>query len=154
MVNSPNSASFFNDSSNFYSQLNITGNFSKGWETFKDVFNPSLNALIAKIKSFVENNHKTIFFIFCMLFTYKFAFLRFMVSALITYYFENKLYQPQGPIISTHNLALSTMGAMGLALHKISYPLSNPFFYFAPILSGCAFSKTIYALYRSYFPIS
>lgn len=125
-----------------------------GYLQLKNIFNDGFKENILKIKKFIEENYATIFFIISSLFTFEFAFWRFTISAILTFVFENKLQQPDSPIITTENLALNILGSLGLVSHMITYPLSNPFFYFAPILNGFSFSKTMYSFYRSHNPIN
>lgn len=132
---------------------NAKNYLGKNIQSANDICKKSLTNSITRIKTFIEKNYKVFFFTMLSLFAYEFAFSRFAVSAIITLALENKFKQPTGPIMTSNKLALSTIGALGLLLHKITSPFSNPFFYLAPVLNGVAFSKAAYALYRSYFPI-
>ena len=87
------------------------------------------------------------------MYTWKYACLRFLCSALLTVIHQNKNYQPD-KILTNNNKMLNTIGAIGLFLHHLTSPFSNPIFYLAPCLSGVAFGKTTYALYRKYFPVA
>jgi hypothetical protein len=152
------SVSFPNSLQNIYTsaEVNIeyaTNFLKKTYESIKNISSDTLFQSFTKVKNFIENNYSTIFFAISTLLVYKYAFFRFIVPAVITLIIENKFKQPEGPIISTNNLSLNIIGAVGLVLHKITYPFSNPLFYFAPILSGYSFAKTMYALYRSHFPV-
>jgi hypothetical protein len=105
--------------------------------------------LIEKIQTFIENNCSTIFFVLCSAFVIKYAFLRVFFSAMITLVFINNFEISKQPsVISSTDRILNIIGATGLLLHRLFYPLSNPLFYFAPILSGVALSKSAYSLYR------
>lgn len=132
---------------------NYTIFFGKNYYLLKDIIVDSIIDLVTTINKFLEENSTLLTFGLCTLFAYKYAFLRFTFTAFLTFVLENKNQQPPKPIISSNNLALNIIGAVGLLLHKISYPLSNPFFYLAPMLSGYSFAKTMYALYRDFYPL-
>jgi len=119
----------------------------------KEITSNALLELIEEVKKTMNEHYPILIFISCTLYTYNYSQLRFLFSAGAAFFLQDKRKNPQGPILSTFNYALNIIGALGLFLHRVSYPLSNPFFYLAPCLSGVAITKTAYALYRKYFPV-
>lgn len=125
--------------------------FGKKIDSIKNSTTKTLKNTAVKIKYFIKENYKYLFFALLSIYAFQFSPIRFLLGAVGSLIIQKVDYSPNEKILTAYSLAQNILGIVGIILEKTICPTCDPRYYFAPCLSGIAFAKVSYNLFQYYY---